>query len=163
MSHFGADFHPRRTVNRRRRLDEQPLRLYDVGMAEPRQLHVVLSSGEDGWVVATCLAIPGCATQGRTPEEALENVREAIALCLEGRCEEGWELQVESSVDIALTPEEEQAIIDADAQVERGEWVSLDEVLAELRDRRGIDNSSMKAWFSTWGTDDEQDPPPSPE
>ena len=55
-------------------------------------LPVVLSEGEDGWYVATCPVIPGCVSQGRTREEALENIREAMELCLEGRAEEGWEL-----------------------------------------------------------------------
>jgi predicted RNase H-like HicB family nuclease len=56
------------------------------------RLPVVLSEGEDGWILATCPVIPGCHTQGRTREEALANAREAIALCLEGQHEEGWEL-----------------------------------------------------------------------
>jgi predicted RNase H-like HicB family nuclease len=37
----------------------------------------------DGWIVAECPVIPGCISQGRTREEALENIREAIELCLE--------------------------------------------------------------------------------
>jgi predicted RNase H-like HicB family nuclease len=53
---------------------------------------VVLKSGEDGYVVAECPALPGCISQGRTRAEALVNVREAIELCLESREEEGWEL-----------------------------------------------------------------------
>ena len=53
---------------------------------------VVLRPGEDGWIVAHCPIIPGCISQGKTREEALENVREAIELCLESREEEGWSL-----------------------------------------------------------------------
>lgn len=53
---------------------------------------VVLKGGEDGYVVAECPALPGCISQGRTREEALENIREAIELCLESREEEGWDL-----------------------------------------------------------------------
>ncbi len=44
---------------------------------------VILTAGEDGWVVAECPELPGCVTQGRTREEALENAREAIAGWLE--------------------------------------------------------------------------------
>jgi predicted RNase H-like HicB family nuclease len=44
---------------------------------------VVLRSGVDGWIVAECPVLPGCISQGRTREEALENIREAIELCLE--------------------------------------------------------------------------------
>lgn len=50
---------------------------------------VVLTPGEDGWIVAECPVLPGCISQGRTREEALSNLREAIALCLETREEEG--------------------------------------------------------------------------
>jgi predicted RNase H-like HicB family nuclease len=56
------------------------------------QLPVVLRSGEDGWIVAECPVIPGCVSQGRTREEALANIREAIELCLETRTDEGWSL-----------------------------------------------------------------------
>lgn len=52
---------------------------------------VTLEKGEDGYIVAECPAIPGCVSQGRT-EEALENIKEAIALCLEVRAEEGMPL-----------------------------------------------------------------------
>ena len=44
---------------------------------------VVLRAGMDGWIVVECPIIPGCISQGRTREEALENIREAIEVCLE--------------------------------------------------------------------------------
>lgn len=37
---------------------------------------------EDGGYWAEAPAIPGCATQGDTLEELLQNVREAVAACL---------------------------------------------------------------------------------
>ncbi len=46
-------------------------------------VRVVMYPGEDGYVVAECPELPGCASQGRTREDALENVREAIAGWLE--------------------------------------------------------------------------------
>jgi predicted RNase H-like HicB family nuclease len=46
-------------------------------------LQVVLRPGEDGWIVAECPTLPGCVSQGKTREAALQNIREAIALCLE--------------------------------------------------------------------------------
>jgi len=55
-------------------------------------LPVLIRNGEDGWIVAECPLIPGCVSQGRTKDEALENIREAIELCLEVRKEEGWTL-----------------------------------------------------------------------
>lgn len=39
---------------------------------------VLLEPGEDGWVLAECPWLPGCITQGRTEEEALENIKDAI-------------------------------------------------------------------------------------
>jgi len=41
---------------------------------------VLLYPGEDGFMVAEVPSLPGCVSQGRTREEALENVREAISL-----------------------------------------------------------------------------------
>ena len=45
----------------------------------------------DGYAV-TCPSIPGCHSQGKTVEEALANIREAIELCLEVMRERGEEL-----------------------------------------------------------------------
>ena len=47
------------------------------------KLPVILRPGEDGWIVAECPVIPGCISQGQTRQEALDNIREAIELCLE--------------------------------------------------------------------------------
>jgi predicted RNase H-like HicB family nuclease len=40
--------------------------------------HVMLEQAEDGWVVAECPALPGCVSQGKDEQEALENIKEAI-------------------------------------------------------------------------------------
>lgn len=53
---------------------------------------IILLPGEDGYLVAECPVIPGCISQGRTRDEALRNIREAIELCLENRLSEGWHL-----------------------------------------------------------------------
>ena len=39
---------------------------------------VVVFPGEDGFWVAECPSLPGCISQGRTKEEAITNIREAI-------------------------------------------------------------------------------------
>jgi predicted RNase H-like HicB family nuclease len=39
---------------------------------------VTLERDEDGWVVASCPVLPGCHSQGRSRQEAVNNVREAI-------------------------------------------------------------------------------------
>ncbi|WP_456477656.1 type II toxin-antitoxin system HicB family antitoxin [Geoglobus ahangari] len=44
---------------------------------------VVLEKGEDGYYVVTVPSLPGCISQGKTKEEALENIKEAIELYLE--------------------------------------------------------------------------------
>jgi len=44
---------------------------------------VLISDGEDGWLVVECPSLPGCVSQGRTVEEALENIKDAIQGCLD--------------------------------------------------------------------------------
>lgn len=44
--------------------------------------HVVLKKDEDGWTVAECPALPGCYSQGKTEQEALANIKEAITAWL---------------------------------------------------------------------------------
>ena len=53
------------------------------------KLSVTLDRDEDGMWVVECPSIPGCVSQGKTKGEALKNIREAIALCLEVRAERG--------------------------------------------------------------------------
>ncbi|MDX9975698.1 MAG: type II toxin-antitoxin system HicB family antitoxin [FCB group bacterium] len=44
---------------------------------------VILFPGEDGFWVVECPSLPGCISQGRTREEALDNIREAMNLYVE--------------------------------------------------------------------------------
>jgi predicted RNase H-like HicB family nuclease len=39
---------------------------------------VILYPGETGYWVAECPSLPGCVSQGKTKEEAVQNIREAI-------------------------------------------------------------------------------------
>ncbi|MGC2528574.1 MAG: type II toxin-antitoxin system HicB family antitoxin [Candidatus Acidiferrum sp.] len=39
---------------------------------------VILYPGEDGYWVVECPSLPGCISQGKTKEEAVRNIREAI-------------------------------------------------------------------------------------
>jgi predicted RNase H-like HicB family nuclease len=41
---------------------------------------VILYPGEDGYIVAEVTSLPGCVSQGKTRDEALANIQEAIAL-----------------------------------------------------------------------------------
>jgi predicted RNase H-like HicB family nuclease len=44
--------------------------------------HVTLDKAEDGWFVVECPALPGCVSQGKDEQEALANIKEAIAAWL---------------------------------------------------------------------------------
>jgi len=48
---------------------------------------VVLQEAEEGGYIVSCPALIGCHTQGDSMEEALENIKEAIAGCLESLAE----------------------------------------------------------------------------
>ena len=39
---------------------------------------VMLYKGEDGYWIADCSSLPGCVSQGKSKEEAIANVKEAI-------------------------------------------------------------------------------------
>jgi predicted RNase H-like HicB family nuclease len=43
---------------------------------------VILTRGEDGWIVAECPEMPGCISQGMDEAEATANIQEAIAAWL---------------------------------------------------------------------------------
>lgn len=43
----------------------------------------IIYAGEDGYWVAECPSLPGCISQGKTKEEAIRNVKDAIQLYVE--------------------------------------------------------------------------------
>ena len=45
---------------------------------EPMQFAVTLENDEDGFYTSSCPALPGCHSQGRTRDEALNNIAQAI-------------------------------------------------------------------------------------
>ena len=47
------------------------------------QMQVVIEVDEDGKYVAWCPALEACYTQGDTFEEAMSNIQDVIALCLD--------------------------------------------------------------------------------
>ncbi len=64
---------------------------------------VTLERDEAGWIVAECPALPGCVSQGRTTEEALANIREAIELSLETRQQLGLATEIQvAEVEVQL-------------------------------------------------------------
>ena len=52
------------------------------------KLHVLIEQDEDGFFVVEVPALPGCLSQGKTKEEALTNIKEAV---------EGWLEVMEST------------------------------------------------------------------
>jgi predicted RNase H-like HicB family nuclease len=58
---------------------------------------VTFDRDEDGVWVVECPSIPGCVSQGKTKQEAMENIKDAITLCLEVRAERGTPLTIEDS------------------------------------------------------------------
>ena len=60
------------------------------------QFVITIDRDEDGVWITQCPALPGCVSQGQTKDEAIDNIREAIALCLEVRAERGMPLTIET-------------------------------------------------------------------
>ena len=54
------------------------------------QFPVVIEQDEDGYFVADCPELQGCHAQGKTLEEAISNIRDAIKLHLKILKEEGF-------------------------------------------------------------------------
>ena len=64
---------------------------------------VTMTQDEDGMYVVDCPSIPGCVSQGKTPEEAERNIQEAIQLCLEVRAGKGMPLTIDvREVDVPV-------------------------------------------------------------
>lgn len=60
------------------------------------KLAITMYRDEDGWLVVECPAIPGCMSQGRTEDEAIANIRDAIAVCLDARRAAGLPPMIET-------------------------------------------------------------------
>ena len=50
-----------------------------------KKLHlpILIEQDEDGYYIVTCPMFRGCHSYGKTIEEALENIKEVIEMCLE--------------------------------------------------------------------------------
>lgn len=51
-------------------------------------LQVIIEQDEDSVFIAECPALQGCHAQGKTYEEAIENIKDVIAMCIEELREE---------------------------------------------------------------------------
>lgn len=56
---------------------------------EPPLRQAMLHPGEDGWWAAECPSLPGCLSQGKTKEEAIANIRDAIAVYVQALEQDG--------------------------------------------------------------------------
>ena len=68
-----------------------------------RKFTVVIEKDEDGIFVGSVPGLPGCHTQGKSLDELMERIREAIGLCLEVQeedAESGLELVGVQSVAV---------------------------------------------------------------
>jgi len=65
-------------------------------------IKIILGRGEDGWFVAQCPALKSCWSQGKTREEAIQNIREAIELYLEPDPQELDEAENREVIALAL-------------------------------------------------------------
>jgi len=48
-----------------------------------KEFSVIIEQDSEGYYVATAPALRGCHTQGKSLDEVMERIREAIQLCLE--------------------------------------------------------------------------------
>ncbi len=66
---------------------------------------VTLEDGEDGYIVASCPALPGCHTQGTTKDEAIENIKEAIEGYIVSMRQQGEPIpvQVVEEVEVSIS------------------------------------------------------------
>lgn len=45
--------------------------------------NIVVERGEDGYLIASVVELPGCYTQAKTQDELMRNIKEAIELYLQ--------------------------------------------------------------------------------
>jgi len=77
-NHFKAsEYDKNRVVIRNINIDRQ-----EDGNLKAMNIKVIIEPGEDGYFVAHVPSLKSCWSQGKTKEEALQNIREAIKLYL---------------------------------------------------------------------------------
>jgi len=47
------------------------------------RLPIIIEQDEDGYYIVSCPSFKGCHSYGKTIEEAMENIKEVIEMCLE--------------------------------------------------------------------------------
>jgi len=58
---------------------------FGVERLEMKKIHlpIIIEIDEDGYYIVTCPLFKGCHSYGETIDEALENIKEVIEICLE--------------------------------------------------------------------------------
>ena len=64
---------------------------------------VTLEDGEDGYIVASCPALPGCHSQGTTKDEAIENINEAIEGYIVSMRQQGEPIPVQGVKEVEVS------------------------------------------------------------
>ncbi len=65
-------------------------------------IKVIVENGEDGYFVARVPSLKGCWSQGKTKEQALANIREAIDLYLEPEPSDFLAMKGKEIVELAI-------------------------------------------------------------
>ena len=64
---------------------------------------VMIYRGEDGFWVAECPSLPGCISQGKSKDEAIRNIKEAIAGYVEVLKEDGLPIPEDRQEALVVT------------------------------------------------------------
>jgi predicted RNase H-like HicB family nuclease len=63
---------------------------------------IIIYPGEDGYWVAQCPSLPSCISQGKTKEDAIANIQEAIELYIEMLREENRHIPEDNKVETVM-------------------------------------------------------------
>ena len=64
---------------------------------------VTLEDGEDGYIVASCPSLPGCHSQGKTKENAIANIKEAIEGYIASMREQGETIPMQAVEEVEVS------------------------------------------------------------
>ncbi len=135
-------------------VERRPLEYY-LGLKYP----VTIEESPEGGFVAAIDDLPGCMTQGETPDEVFENIEEARKLWLEATYEDGQDIPLPktekpySGKMILRMPRSLHSLLDRRAQIEGvslnhymvtvlAKAVGHDQGLAECREPRTFSEAS---------------------
>ena len=83
--------------------------VFDKIRPKPMFLVSIEEDEEDGGYIASCLSLPGCHSQGETPELAMENLIEAI----------------HAYMDVLAAEQREKSVVDARQSIAPVQYVSV--------------------------------------